>query len=75
MCGGRWDGKVKAWDKLAYKIAYLAAFRPILNKMGFAQVRLVISAGAAMGRELSALWQIWGLNMIEVYGQTRPAVG
>jgi long-chain acyl-CoA synthetase len=66
----RWEGKVKAWDKLIYKIAYLAAFRPILNKMGFDQLRLVISAGAAMGRELSALWQIWGLNMIEVYGQT-----
>ena len=70
MCGGGGTGKVKAWDKLAYKIAYLAAFRPILNKMGFDQLRLVISAGAAMGRELSALWQIWGLNMIEVYGQT-----
>lgn len=66
----RWQGKVRAWDRLIYKLAYLAAFRPILNKMGFDQLRLVITGGAATGRELSALWQIWGLNMIEVYGQT-----
>ena len=69
-CARLWEGKVKAWDKLIYRIAYLAAFRPILNKMGFDQLRLVITGGAAAGRELSALWQIWGLNMIEVYGQT-----
>lgn len=66
----RWQGKVRAWDRLIYKIACLAEFRPILNKMGFDQLRLVIIGGAAAGRELSALWQVWGLNMIEVYGQT-----
>lgn len=66
----RWEGKVKVWDKLIYEVAYLVAFRPILNKMGFDQLNLVITGGAATGRELSALWQIWGLNMIEVYGQT-----
>jgi long-chain acyl-CoA synthetase len=66
----RWHGKVRAWNKLVYKLAYLVAFRPILNKMGFDQLRLVITGGAAAGRELSALWQVWGPNMIEVYGQT-----
>ena len=66
----RWEGKAGAWDGLVYRLAYLAAFRPILNKMGFDQLSLVITGGAATGRELSALWQIWGLNMIEVYGQT-----
>lgn len=66
----RWQGNVGVWNALVYKLAYLAAFRPILNKMGFDQLRLVIVGGAAAGRELSALWQIWGLNMIEVYGQT-----
>lgn len=66
----RWEGRAGAWDALAYRLAYLAAFRPMLNKMGFDQLTLVITGGAATGRELSALWQIWGLNMIEVYGQT-----
>lgn len=66
----RWEGKVKVWDKLIYEVAYLVAFRPILNKMGFDQLNLVITGGAAAGRELSALWQVWGLNMVEVFGQT-----
>ena len=66
----RWEGRTGAGERLLYGVAYLAAFRPILNKMGFDQLRLVITGGAATGRELSALWQIWGLNMIEVYGQT-----
>ena len=66
----RWEGKLRTWDRILYRLGYLAAFRPILNKMGFDQLTLVIAGGAATGRELSALWQIWGLNMIEIYGQT-----
>ena len=66
----KWEGKAKAWDKFLDRLGNLVAFRPILNKMGFDQLRLVIAGGAAAGRELSALWQVWGLNMIEVYGQT-----
>jgi long-chain acyl-CoA synthetase len=69
----RWNGQARAWDRLLYWLAYLLAFRPILNKMGFDQLRLVIIGGAAAGRELTAVWQIWGLNVIEVFGQTETA--
>ena len=69
----RWNGRTHVWDRLLYALAYLLAFRPILNKMGFDQLRLAIIGGAAAGRELSAVWQIWGLNVIEVFGQTETA--
>ena len=69
----RWAGHGGAWEQVIYRLAHFLLFRPVLNKLGFDQLRLVISGGAAVGRELSALWQIWGLNVVEVYGQTETA--
>ncbi len=69
----RWAGKPSAWDTFLYRIARLVAFRPILNKLGLDELELVITGGAATGMELSALWQVWGLNMVEVYGQTESS--
>jgi long-chain acyl-CoA synthetase len=69
----RWTGKPGSWETLLYRIARLVAFRPILNKLGLDELELVITGGAATGKELSALWQIWGLNMVEVYGQTESS--
>ena len=69
----RWSGRASRLERTMYRVLHLLAFRPILNKMGFDQLRLVITGGAATGRELATLWQIWGLNMVEVYGQTETA--
>jgi long-chain acyl-CoA synthetase len=69
----RWTGRPGAWETLLYRLARLVAFRPILNKLGLDELELVITGGAATGKELSALWQIWGLNMVEVYGQTESS--
>ncbi|MCC7167196.1 MAG: AMP-binding protein, partial [Rhodospirillales bacterium] len=69
----RWDGKAGPWDAFGRWFWRQLAFRPILNKMGFDQVELAITGGAATGRELMALWQIWGMNLLEVYGQTETA--
>lgn len=46
------------------------AFRPVLNKLGMDALRLVISGGAALPPDTMALWQIWGVNVVEIYGQT-----
>jgi long-chain acyl-CoA synthetase len=50
-------------------------FRPILNKLGFDQLRLVVSGGAPLSAETMALWQMWGVNVVEMYGQTETAGG
>ena len=70
---GRWDGRASALDALAYAAARAAAFRPILNKLGFDELRLVISGGAPLPPETMGLWQIWGVNVCEIYGQTEEA--
>jgi long-chain acyl-CoA synthetase len=51
-------------------IAAMLAFRPILNKLGLDRVELVVSGGAPLPPETMALWQTWGVNLVEVYGQT-----
>ncbi len=71
----RWDGKVTTADRFIYEICRLLAFRPILNKLGFDQLELVVSGGASLPAETAALWQIYGVNIVEIYGQTETAGG
>ncbi|HEX4927235.1 MAG TPA: AMP-binding protein [Burkholderiales bacterium] len=69
----RWEGAPSALDRLVYGLARLAAFRPILLKLGLDRVELAISGGAALPPETAALWQIWGMNLVEAYGQTEAS--
>lgn len=69
----RWEGTVDRRSELCYCVAHAIAFRPMLNKLGFDQLRLVISGGAPLPAETAALWQIYGVNVLEVYGQTETA--
>src|SRR5581483_7095091 len=49
------------------------AFQPILNKLGLDRIELLVSGGAPLPPETMALWQIWGVNVVEAYGQTETA--
>lgn len=71
----RWEGKRSAIDNAAFAAAWAAVFRPILNKLGFDKLELVISGGAPLPGETAALWQIYGINVLEMYGQTETAGG
>jgi long-chain acyl-CoA synthetase len=71
----RWDGGNSAAGTLLYGLLHLVAFRPVLNKLGFDQLRLLVSGGAPLPPETMALWQIWGINLVEMYGQTETAGG
>jgi long-chain acyl-CoA synthetase len=65
-----WEGKKNGLFRLAYLLSYQAVFRPILNKIGFDKLRLLVSVGAPLSAELAALWQIYGVNLSDAYGQT-----
>jgi long-chain acyl-CoA synthetase len=65
-----WDGRKKIFATLLYFIFYQAAFRPILNKIGFNRLNTVLAAGAPLPSEVMTLWQIYGVNVSEFYGQT-----
>jgi long-chain acyl-CoA synthetase len=67
----RWDGRARF--SLPYEMARLLVFRPLLEKLGLDAVELLISGGAPLPRETMALWQAWGVNVVEMYGQTEQA--
>jgi long-chain acyl-CoA synthetase len=56
-----------------YELARLLVFRPLLEQLGLDKVELAISGGAPLPPETMALWQIWGVNTVEMYGQTEEA--
>lgn len=68
----RWAG---GSDGIAYSVAWYSVFRPILNKLGFDKLDLVISGGAPLPAETAMLWQMFGVNVVEMYGQTETAGG
>ena len=67
----RWEGKRR--NGLLYGLARAVVFRPMLEQIGLDEVELVISGGAPLPPETAALWQIWGVNLVEIYGQTEQA--
>ena len=52
-----------------------AVFVPILNKLGLDRVELMICAGAPLPPDTMTLWQMLGVNVVEMYGQTETAGG
>jgi long-chain acyl-CoA synthetase len=71
----RWSGTVTTGQEAVYRAFHAAVFRPILNKLGFDQLELVVSGGAPLPAETMALWHIYGVNVVEMYGQTEGAGG
>jgi long-chain acyl-CoA synthetase len=67
----RWEGKKNG--SVLYTAAVQLVFRHLLEKLGLDQAELVISGGAPLPPETMALWQIWGVNVVEMYGQTEEA--
>lgn len=63
----RWQGGTGG---AAYRLISWFAFRPALNKIGFDQLRLLISGGAPLPAETMSFWQMLGVNLCEIYGQT-----
>lgn len=67
----RWDGR--GAESLAYRVSRELVFKPVLEKLGLDQLELVISGGAPLPPQTMALWQMWGVNVLEIYGQTETA--
>jgi long-chain acyl-CoA synthetase len=66
----RWAGAPTAGATVGAGLARGVVFRWLLEKVGFAHARLVISSGAPLPPAVGALWQAWGVNLCEAYGQT-----
>lgn len=68
-----WEGRSAL--ALAYALARLGVFKPLLNTLGLDRLELLVSGGAPLPPDTMALWQIWGVNTMELYGQTETAGG
>jgi long-chain acyl-CoA synthetase len=71
----RWNGGSNIVQDAIYRLVRLAVFKPILNKLGFDRLELVVSGGASLPAETMALWHVYGVNVVEMYGQTEEAGG
>ena len=67
----RWEGGPVSAP--LYALCRLLWFKPVLAKLGFDRLRLVIAGGAPLPPETAAFWQILNVNLCEVYGQTEEA--
>lgn len=67
----RWEGrKSDVAARLAYFLARTFVFIPLLDKIGFTHLRKAYTGSAPMPPEVHGLWEAWGLDLREVYGQT-----
>jgi len=71
----RWDSKTTAPEDAIYTLLRAIVFWPILNKLGFDRLELIVSGGAPLPAETMALWHMYGVNVVEMYGQTEEAGG
>jgi long-chain acyl-CoA synthetase len=71
----RWNGTATAAQTALERVYGATVFRPILNKLGFDSLALLICGGAPLPAETHALWQMYGVNVCEMYGQTETAGG
>src|SRR5438477_3672518 len=71
----RWVGATSGSYEMAHAAWRALVFRPILNKIGFDQLELVVSGGAPLPAETMAVWHMLGVNVVEMYGQTETAGG
>src|SRR6185295_18867119 len=71
----RWSDGAGAIQALPYGLCRAGVFKPVLNKLGLDRLELLICAGAPLSHETMTLWQMLGINVVEMYGQTETAGG
>ena len=51
-------------------LAAALVFQPLLKKAGLSKIRAVFCAGAPLPLKIQELWEIWGVNVRNLYGIT-----
>jgi long-chain acyl-CoA synthetase len=58
------------WLSASYALARQLVFKPMLMKVGLHKLRAALTAGAPIPPTVQAIWQIWGVNLRNLYGIT-----
>jgi long-chain acyl-CoA synthetase len=56
--------------RISYSIGKRLIYGPLLNVLGFSNVRVAYTAGEAIGPELFSFYRSLGMNLKQLYGQT-----
>jgi long-chain acyl-CoA synthetase len=71
----RWKNETAVRHAALYRMCHIGVFRPVLNKLGLDRLELAICGGAPLPPETMTFWQMLGVNLVEIYGQTETAGG
>ncbi len=55
---------------LQQRLADMLVFQPLLRKAGLCKIRTILCAGAPLPRKIQEQWEIWGVNVRNLYGIT-----
>jgi long-chain acyl-CoA synthetase len=67
----RWDKRpAPLWLAAGNFLARNVVFKPMLMKVGLHKLVAALTAGAPIPTSIQALWQIWGVNLRNLYGIT-----
>lgn len=70
----RWRGsRIPLALRLLYWAARQLVFRHLLRRVGLVQTRYAVATGAPLPPRIQALWQTWGVDLINLYGSTEAA--
>jgi long-chain acyl-CoA synthetase len=58
------------WLSVANALARRLVFKPMLMKVGLHKLRAALTAGAPIPPTVQAIWQVWGVNLRNLYGIT-----
>jgi long-chain acyl-CoA synthetase len=58
------------WLAAAYALARTLVFKPMFMKVGLHRLLAALTAGAPIPPTVQSLWQIWGVNLRNLYGIT-----
>jgi len=69
-----WKGENVTFTlKMFYWLAYQLCFRHILHQVGLKRTKYAISTGAPFPPKIQQLWQVWGLDLVNLYGSTESS--
>jgi long-chain acyl-CoA synthetase len=51
-------------------LATAFVFQPLLRKVGLSKIKAVLCAGAPLPMKIQEMWQVWGVNVRNLYGIT-----
>src|SRR5262249_25710707 len=53
-----------------HRLATVLVFQPLLRKVGLPRIQAVLCAGAPLPPKIHEMWEIWGVNVRNLYGIT-----